>query len=100
MLNTLRRIIQEVTVAKDLDQALDVIVLRVKKAMDVDVCSVYMVDKSKDEIVLMATDGLNSDAVGMVRLKTSQGLTGLVGEREEPINLADAPAHPRYQYFP
>lgn len=100
MLNTLRRIIQEVTVAKDLDQALDVIVLRVKKAMEVDVCSVYLVDKSSNEIVLMASDGLNDEAVGMVRLKNNLGLIGLVGEREEPINLADAPAHPQYQYFP
>ncbi|HEC19731.1 MAG TPA: phosphoenolpyruvate--protein phosphotransferase [Gammaproteobacteria bacterium] len=100
MLNTLRRIIQEVTIAKDLDQALDVIVLRVKKAMNVDVCSVYMVDKDRGELVLMATDGLNEAAVGMVRLKAKQGLIGLVGEREEPVNLADAPTHPRYQYFP
>ncbi len=100
MLNTLRRIIQEVTIAKDLDQALDVIVLRVKKAMNVDVCSVYMVDRAQSENVLMATNGLNDEAVGMVRLKSSQGLIGLVGEREEPLNLADAPAHPRYQYFP
>ncbi len=100
MLSTLRRIIQEVTVAKDLDQALEVIVLRVKKAMDVDVCSVYMTDKVQGENVLMATDGLNDEAVGMVRLKKDQGLIGLVGEREEPVNLDDAPMHPRYQYFP
>ena len=100
MLNTLRRIIQEVTVAKDLDQALEVIVRRVKKAMNIDVCSVYMVDREQNENVLMATDGLNDEAVGMVRLKAKQGLVGLVAEREEPVNLADAPAHPRYQYFP
>lgn len=100
MLNTLRRIIQEVTVAKDLDQALEVIVLRVKKAMNVDVCSVYMVDKVQNESVLMASDGLNDAAVGMVRLKMNQGIIGLVGERQEPVNLADAPTHPRYHYFP
>ncbi len=100
MLNTLRRIVQEVTAAKDLDQALDVIVLRVKKAMEVDVCSIYLTDKVHCENVLMATDGLNNEAVGMVRLKVDQGLIGLVGERKEPVNLAEAPTHPRYQYFP
>lgn len=100
MLNTLRRIIQEVTAARDLDQALEVIVLRVKKAMKVDVCSVYLLDQAHHENVLMATDGLNAEAVGMVRMKQNQGLVGLVGEREEPVNLADAPSHPRYQYFP
>lgn len=100
MLDTLRRIVQEVTAAKDLDQALEVIVVRMKKAMAVDVCSIYLMDKSLDENVLMATDGLNAEAVGMVRMKKNQGLIGLVVEREEPVNLDDAPAHPRYQYFP
>lgn len=100
MLNMLRRIIQEVTGAKDLDQVLDVIVLRVKNAMNVDVCSVYMTDKVQNENVLMATNGLNEASVGMVRLKKNRGLIGLVGEREESVNCADATVHPCYQYFP
>ena len=37
MLLTLRRIVQEVNAARDLPQALDIIVKRVKKAMNVDV---------------------------------------------------------------
>ncbi|WP_455218399.1 phosphoenolpyruvate--protein phosphotransferase [Kaarinaea lacus] len=100
MLDTLRQIIQEVTVAQNLDHALKVIVSRVKKAMDVDVCSVYMMDREEGCNVLMATDGLKPGAVGKIRLKKDLGLIGLVGEREEPVNLANAPAHPRYIYFP
>lgn len=100
MLDTLRRIVQEVTAAQDLDEALEVIVTRVKMAMKVEVCSVYLMDKEHNQYVLMATDGLNDEAVGRVRLNASQGLTGLVAEREETINLGDAPSHPRYQYFP
>lgn len=100
MLNTLRRIVQEVTAAQDLDQALRVIVTRVKKAMQVDVCSVYLADNESDQHVLMATDGLNPEAVGQIRIDDAQGLIGLVVEREEPLNLAEAPEHPRYLYFP
>jgi len=100
MLDTLRRIVQEVTSAEDLDQALEIIVSRVKQAMGVEVCSVYLKDKAQGENVLMASDGLNPESVGSVRLGAMQGLIGLVGEREEPLNLADAPSHPRYQYFP
>jgi phosphotransferase system enzyme I (PtsP) len=100
MLDTLRRIVQEVTAARDLEQALSIIVQRVKQAMEVDVCSVYLYEKQRRENVLMASDGLNPEAVGSVRLKDSQGLIGLVGEREEPVNLANAPDHPRYEYFP
>lgn len=100
MLDTLRHIVQEVTAAQDLDQALKVIVSRVKNAMKVDVCSVYMMNREEACNVLMATDGLKPEAVGKVRLKKDLGLIGLVGEREEPVNLADAPAHSRYIYFP
>ena len=42
MLNTLRKIVQEVNSAKDLKSALGIIVLRVKEAMGSQVCSVYL----------------------------------------------------------
>lgn len=100
MLDTLRRIIQEVTVARDLDHALEVIVTRVKKAMNVEVCSVYMVDREHKQHVLMASDGLNAESIGMVRMKDTAGLISVVGEKEEPVNLADAQSDPQYLYFP
>ena len=51
MLDTLRRIVQEVNDAKDLEQALDIIVQRVKNAMEVDLCSVYLADHSSQQNV-------------------------------------------------
>ncbi|WP_455222195.1 phosphoenolpyruvate--protein phosphotransferase [Kaarinaea lacus] len=100
MLDTLRRIVQEVNDAKDLGEALQIIVQRVKNAMAVDLCSVYLTDHARQQNVLMATDGLNPESVGNVALNFNQGLTGLVGEREEVVNIADSPSHPRYQYVP
>ncbi len=99
MLGTLRRIVQEVNNAPSLDVALQRIVLRVKQAMGVDACSIYLRD-SEQMYVLMATQGLSPGAVGRVRLSPKKGLIGLVGERAEPINLDDAPSHKCYQYFP
>lgn len=100
MLETLRCIVQEVSSATNLDQALTIVVRRVKEATAVDVCSVYLIDPGTDQYVLMATDGLYPESVGRVRLARNQGLIGLVGERQEPINLEDAQEHPRYRYFP
>jgi len=100
MLDTLRRITQEVNSARNLDQALDIIVQRVKRAIAADVCSVYLTDHAQQQHVLMATDGLNPGSVGKVRLGFQEGLTSLVAERAEPVNLDDAPHHPRYRYFP
>lgn len=96
MLDVLQRIVQEVNDAPDLERALGIIVQRVKYALPADVCSVYLNDPDRLEHVLMATDGLRLEAVGRVRLPMGQGLIGLVSERAEPLNLAEAAAHPRY----
>ena len=98
MLDVLRRIVQEVNAAPDLEQALDIIVQRVRVTVNVDVASVYLVDKSNSQYILMATEGLRKDAIGKVRLNNGEGLVGMVVEREEPVNLDDAPSHPRYRF--
>ena len=95
MLNDLRSIVQEVNSARDLQAALDIIVCRVKAVMKVQVCSTYLRDGT-GSYVLMATDGLHSEAVGNVRLNSDEGLVGYVVAREEPINLEQATAHPDY----
>ncbi|HYN79072.1 MAG TPA: phosphoenolpyruvate--protein phosphotransferase [Lamprocystis sp. (in: g-proteobacteria)] len=96
MLESLRRIVQEVDNAPDLEQALAIIVGRVKEAVGADVCSVYLNDFDNRRHILQATDGLRQAAVGRVRIEMGRGLVGLVSERAEPLNLDDASAHPRY----
>ncbi|MBB6340433.1 phosphotransferase system enzyme I (PtsP) [Pseudomonas fluvialis] len=99
MLNTLRKIVQEVNAAKDLKAALGIIVQRVKESMGSQVCSVYLLDPESNRFVLMATEGLNKRSIGKVSMAPNEGLVGLVGSREEPLNLEDAASHPRYRYF-
>ena len=100
MLALLRRIMQDVSQAESLMDALEVIVERVREAMDTEVCSIYLLDPATNRYVLMATRGLKPTAVGRVSLGHSEGLVGLVGVREEPVNLVNAREHPRYRYFP
>ncbi|MFC3607540.1 phosphoenolpyruvate--protein phosphotransferase [Stutzerimonas tarimensis] len=99
MLGTLRKIVQEVNAAKDLKAALGIIVQRVKESMASQVCSVYLLDRDSGRFVLMATEGLNKKAIGKVSMAPNEGLVGLVGSREEPLNLEHASEHPRYRYF-
>lgn len=96
MLETLRRIVQDVSAAPDLSNALAITVNRIRDAMQVAACTAYLADEDNQGFVLMATAGLNPQAVGRVRLGRQQGLVGLVAERQEPVNLEDAPRHPRY----
>ncbi|WP_168013784.1 phosphoenolpyruvate--protein phosphotransferase [Halomonas salinarum] len=99
MLDVLRRIVQEVNEARNLDAALSTMVRRIRKAMRTDVCSFYLYDVELERLVLMETIGLYARAVKHVRLPLGEGLVGLVGQREEPLNLEDAPAHPHFRYF-
>lgn len=100
MLKTLRRIIQEVASAQDFKEALNIMVKRVAKALDTEACSIFLLDRRRSEYVLMATQGLNLQAVGSVRVPINQGLVGFVGEREEPVNIDDAHKHPRFLSVP
>ena len=100
MLDVLHRVSREVNGAPGLREAVRIIVERVADAMAVDVCSVYLLDSVQGDFVLMDTRGLNPESVGQVRMGVAEGLVGLVVEREEPINLENAPAHPRFRYFP
>ncbi len=99
MLERLREIVQEVNTARDLQSALDIIVTRVRAAMNTQVCSVYLLDQEINSHVLMASEGLKKEAVGHVSLQVGEGLVGLVAGNAEPVNLEDAKSHPNYHYL-
>ena len=73
---------------------------QVAEAMHVDVCSIYLLDERNQRYLLMASKGLKPEAVGHVSLHTGEGLVGLVGQREEIVNLDNAPKHDRFLYLP
>jgi len=100
MLKTLRRIIQEVASASDFRSALDTMVNCVADALTTESCSVFLLNRQSNEYVLVATNGLNPLAVGKIRIPANQGLIGLVGEREEPLNISDASVHQNFLRVP
>ena len=99
MLDTLRRIVQEVNNASGISDALGIMVHRVREALGTEVCSVYLLDEAGQRYVLMASEGLRPEAVGNVSLGLSEGLIGQVALREEPLNIEDAFSHPRFHYL-
>jgi phosphotransferase system, enzyme I, PtsP len=95
-LTALHAIIQQVSQTDSLESALQTIVAGVRDTLNTDACSVYLNDQAHRHYVLMASDGLNPDAVGNVQLKLRTGLVGLVAERRAPVNIRNAPTHSRY----
>ena len=74
MLGQLRRIVQDVAQEPSLASALAGLVSNVKNALQTECCSVYLADYQQQQFMLMATDGLNPDAIGKVAIGFSEGL--------------------------
>lgn len=99
-LSLLRHIVQKVSGATSLQDALDTLVSAVQQAMQTEACTVYMIDKRQSKYALVATQGLNQKMVKHIRFGLSEGLVGYVGQREEPINLEAASLHEKFLYHP
>ncbi|MFD1009243.1 MULTISPECIES: phosphoenolpyruvate--protein phosphotransferase [Oceanisphaera] len=100
MLKELREIVQQVTASSDLNNAMKELVQQTRYAMQVDCCSIYLRQERKQNYLLAATDGLAISAVGRAKIPVGEGIVGLIGDREELINLADARSHPKFKYLP
>jgi phosphotransferase system enzyme I (PtsP) len=100
MLTTLKRIVQEVNQIPVFDDALSCLANRLIEALKVDSCSIYLADYEQQHFMLVATEGLAKTAVGQVSIGFSEGLVGLIGQREEPLNISDAQMHPRFKHYP
>ncbi|MCP4322222.1 MAG: phosphoenolpyruvate--protein phosphotransferase [Alteromonadales bacterium] len=100
MLTTLRRIVLEFSQEAELKNALERMVSSVKKAMNTDCCSIYLADYHHQHFILMASDGLAKTSLGQASVGFSEGLVGLVGQREEPLNIADAQQHQDFLHSP
>lgn len=100
MLTTLRRIVLEFSQDTQLQSALERMVSQIKNTLKTDCCSVYLADYSQQHFLLMASDGLAEDSFGQTSIGFSEGLVGLVGQREEPLNIANARSHQHYIHAP
>ena len=100
LLQTLIDVSRVITTSHDLEETLAQTVRLIADRMQVDVCSIYLLEDETSELVLKATHGLSASAVGKVRLPVSEGLIGLVSEQRTPVNVRDVATHPRFKYFP
>jgi starch phosphorylase len=64
-----------------------------------DVCSIYLLEPDRSNMVLAATLGLRPECVGHLRMALNEGLAGLVAEQVRPIAVEQARKHPRFKYF-
>ena len=96
----LLRRLREVMAEPETAQAkLDKIVMIIAANMVAEVCSIYVM-RPGNVLELYASEGLKAEAVHKSKLKTGEGLVGLIGEQAIGLNLSDAQMHPAFKYLP
>ncbi len=71
----------------------------IAKKFRTEVCSIYLLEPDRANLVLAATVGLTQSCIGTLHLALHEGLTGLVAEQVRPLAVAEVSRHPRFKYF-
>jgi two-component sensor histidine kinase len=99
-LRVLREIGQALSSAWDLGSTLELITRQTAQVMDMDSCSIYLLDESEETLVLKATTGLAREAIGQARLRLGEGITGWAAQEGVALGVRDAARDPHFKYLP
>src|SRR5499427_4842484 len=75
------------------------VVALIAKRFGTDVCSAYLLEPDRANLVLAATVGLRRECIGNLRMGVHEGLAGLVAEQVRPVAVEQVKNHPRFKYF-
>src|ERR1039457_282418 len=75
------------------------VVALIARRFRTDVCSAYLLEPDRANLVLAATLGLRPQCIGTLRLTLHEGLAGLVAEQVRPVSVEQVKSHPRFKYF-
>jgi starch phosphorylase len=75
------------------------VVALIARRFGTEVCSAYLLEPDRANLVLAATLGLRRECVGKLRMAVSEGLAGLVAEQVRPVAVEQVKNHPRFKYF-
>ncbi len=88
------------TTTRNWDELMRTIVDRTTDALDVEVCSVYLMERDEARLRLAATNGLDRDQIGRVTMGLGEGLTGRAAEIAQPVASTDVRVDPRFKWVP
>jgi starch phosphorylase len=75
------------------------LVALIAKRFRTDVCSAYLLEPDRANLVLAATVGLRRECIGNLRMAVNEGLTGLMAEQMQAVAVSQVKSHPRFKYF-
>ena len=100
LLWTLEEIGRLVSRSGNPSETLNNIVNLIQRRFATDVCSVYLLEADRVTLVLAATIGLRAESVGRVRMRSNEGLAGLVGRADAPRRPLGRDGASSLQVFP
>jgi starch phosphorylase len=75
------------------------VVAIIAKRFRTEVCSAYLLEPDRANLVLAATVGLRKECIGNLRMAVHEGLTGLVAEHVRPVAVSQVKNNSRFKYF-
>src|SRR6202163_4509137 len=75
------------------------VVALIARRFHTDVCSIYLLEPDRANLVLAATVGLRKECIGTLRLALHEGLAGLIAEEVHPVAVENVGRHPRFKFF-
>ena len=96
----LRKLGQAIGSTFDTEHLLEVVADLAVQVTKTDICFIYLVDDNEEELVLSAAKGAAKDAVGKIRMKIGEGITGWVAKERKHVALGkEAFRDARYKAF-
>jgi len=99
-MSSLREIAQALSAAWDLDTTLDLIARRTEQVMEVNSCSIYLLEPASNILRLRASTRLAGDAIGRAHLLLGEGLTGWAAQHGQAVAVRAAQSDPRFKFLP
>lgn len=95
-LTLLYKIGRDVSSSLKLDEALETIIDRLSKILNVEMCSILLVDKKTQELHIRAARGLANEVVTTTTIKLGELISGWIAQHKEAVLVEDIESDSRF----
>lgn len=96
--DALNKVSQSITSENYLDEILNLIVVVTANMLNSKICSIMLLDKKGNDLVMKATQALSLEYVKKPNLKANEGIIGDVLMKKQPITVDDVRHEERYRF--
>ncbi len=87
---------RDISSTLNLEEILEIILDRVCVVLNIEKCSILLLDEGKGELYIRAARGLSEDVIIQTRLKVGEPISGWVLKNKKPVFVEDIEKDPRF----